>query len=202
MDKALSPWVKYSSTEKYNEELMRMYGMDGSTQAAMGGFQAMTQDLLTVLNDVPFTIPPYFALIARAIVTLEGVALQGDPDYSLIMEAYPFVARKLLRDDRPEIQRSLQEALYGNRGNLSTARLSTLLNGALGVVAKSQGGVFVDFDSIPEDGVALEVAVKYLLSNSSRSLRNLLASELENVADLLLRQGLRKAFGALAPNVP
>jgi aarF domain-containing kinase len=61
----------------------------------------MTQDALTVLNDIPFTIPPYFALIARAVVTLEGVALQGDPDYGLIMEAYPFVARKLLRDDRP-----------------------------------------------------------------------------------------------------
>ena len=29
------------------------------------GFQAMTQDALTVLNDVPFSIPPYFALLAR-----------------------------------------------------------------------------------------------------------------------------------------
>lgn len=202
MDKALSPYVKGGGAKKYEEELKRMYGMDGSAGGNVGGFQKMTQDALTVFNDIPFTIPPYFALIARAVVTLEGVALQGDPDYSLIMEAYPFVARKLLRDDRPEIQRSLQEALYGNRGNLSTARLSTLLNGALGVVAKSQGGVFVDFDSIPEDGVALEVAVKYLLSNSSRSLRNLLASELENVADLLLRQGLRKGFTALNSNIP
>merc|ERR1719240_1449800 len=174
MDKALSPWVKYSSTEKYNEELMRMYGMDGSAQAAVGGFQAMTQDLLTVLNDIPFTIPPYFALIARAVVTLEGVALQGDPDYGLIMEAYPYVARKLLRDDRPEVQRALQDVLY-NGGDLSTARLSTLLNGALGVVAKTQGGVFVDFDSIPEDGVALDEALKYLLSDEARSLRALLA---------------------------
>ncbi len=66
-------------------------------QSAVGGFQAMTQDALTVLNDVPFSIPPYFALIARAVVTLEGLALIGDPDYGLIMEAYPFVARKLLR---------------------------------------------------------------------------------------------------------
>jgi predicted unusual protein kinase regulating ubiquinone biosynthesis (AarF/ABC1/UbiB family) len=147
MDKALSPYVKGGGAQRYEEELKRMYGMDGSTQGAVGGFQAMTQDALTVLNDIPFSIPPYFALIARAVVTLEGVALQGNPDYSLIMEAYPFVARKLLKDDRPEIQRALQEALYGSRGNLSTARLSTLLNGALGVVAKSQGGVFIDFDS-------------------------------------------------------
>lgn len=202
MDKALSPYVKGGGAKKYEEELKRIYGMDGTAEKTVGGFQAMTQDALTVLNDIPFTVPPYFALIARAVVTLEGVALQGNPDYSLIMEAYPYVARKLLRDDRPEIQRALQDALYGNGGNLSTARLSTLLNGALGVVAKNQGGVFVDFDSIPEDGVALEVAIKYLLSEKSRSLRNLLATELENVADLLFRQGTRKAFSALSTNVP
>ena len=201
MDKALSPYVKGGGAKKYEEELKRTYGMDGTAQGSVGGFQAMTQDALTVLNDIPFTIPPYFALIARAVVTLEGVALQGDPDYGLIMEAYPFVARKLLRDDRPEVQRALQDVLY-NGGDLSTARLSTLLNGALGVVAKSKGGVFVDFDSIPEDGVALEVALKYLLSRDARSLRNLLAEELENASDLLARQAMRKAFGALTTNIP
>ena len=78
-----------------------MYGMDGSASSAVGGFQQMTQDALTVLNSVPFSIPPYFALIARAVVTLEGIALQGNPDYGLIMEAYPFVARKLLRHALP-----------------------------------------------------------------------------------------------------
>jgi len=202
MDKALSPYVKGGGAKRYEEELKRMYGMDGSAQGSVGGFQAMTQDALTVLNDIPFTIPPYFALIARAVVTLEGVALQGDPNYGLIMEAYPFVARKLLRDDRPEIQQALQDVLYSNGGDLSTARLSTLLNGALGVVAKSKGGVFVDFDSIPEDGVALDIALKYLLSPESRSLRNLLVDELENVSDLLLRQAMRKVFGALTTNIP
>ena len=69
--------------------------MDGSVAGTAGGFQAMTQDALTVLNDVPFSIPPYFALLGRAIVTLEGVALTGDPNYGIIMEAYPFVARKV-----------------------------------------------------------------------------------------------------------
>merc|ERR1719238_2437444 len=201
MDKALSPYVKGGGAKKYEEELKQMYGMDGTAEGTVGGFQAMTQDMLTVLNDIPFTIPPYFALIARAVVTLEGVALQGDPDYGLIMEAYPYVARKLLRDDRPEVQRALQDVLY-NGGDLSTARLSTLLNGALGVVAKTQGGVFVDFDSIPEDGVALDEALKYLLSDEARSLRALLAEEAENVADVLARQAMRKAFGVLSTNVP
>ena len=67
----------------------------------MGGFQAMTQDALTVLNDVPFSIPPCFALLGRAFVTLEGIALQGDPDYAIIQAAYPFVSRKLLSSTGP-----------------------------------------------------------------------------------------------------
>ena len=44
----------------------------------------MTQDALTVLNDIPFSIPPYFALLARAIVTLEGVALSGRDGFVLM----------------------------------------------------------------------------------------------------------------------
>ena len=68
MDKALSPYVKGGGAKKYEEELKNMYGMDGSMDSTVGGFQAMTQDMLTVLNDIPFSIPPYFALLARAVV--------------------------------------------------------------------------------------------------------------------------------------
>ena len=83
----------------------------------------MTQDAITVLNDVPFSIPPYFALLGRALITLEGIALTGNEDYGLIMEAYPFVARKLLSDDRPEIQKALLDVLY-SRDGLRTSRVS------------------------------------------------------------------------------
>ena len=97
----------------------------------------MTQDALTVLNDIPFSIPPYFALLARAIVTLEGIALTGkhpssfslfctrtlcdrmivgNPQYGIVTESYPFVARKLLKEDRPAIQKALQQLLYSPPG--------------------------------------------------------------------------------------
>lgn len=103
MDKALSPYVKGGGAKKYEEELRKLYGMDDNFDSQVGGFQAMTQDALTVLNDIPFSIPPYFAILGRAIVTLEGVALTGDPNYGIILQAYPFIARKLLQSDRPEI---------------------------------------------------------------------------------------------------
>ena len=34
-------------------------------RGSAGGFQQMTQDALTVLNDIPFSIPPYFALLGK-----------------------------------------------------------------------------------------------------------------------------------------
>jgi hypothetical protein len=50
---------------KYEAELRKTYGMDGTIRGSAGGFQQMTQDALTVLNDIPFSIPPYFALLGK-----------------------------------------------------------------------------------------------------------------------------------------
>ena len=205
MDKALSPYVKGGGAKKYEAELKRMYNMDGSLSSTAGGFQAMTQDLLTVLNDIPFSIPPYFALLGRAVVTLEGIALLGNPDYRLVMEAYPFVARKLLREDRPEAQRALQEVLYastqGGGSILQGRRLAVMLNSAMGIVAKSED-VFVDLETIPEDAATLDQSLKYLLQPQAASLRNLLEREAETAADLLLRQSLRKGATRLFAQLP
>ena len=207
MDKALSPYVKGGGAKKYEAELKKMYDMDGSLQSTAGGFQAMTQDLLTVLNDIPFSIPPYFALLGRAVVTLEGIALIGNPDYRLVMEAYPFVARKLLREDRPAAQRALQEVLYASTvggGNiLQGQRLAVMLNSAMGVVARDQSeGAFVDLDTIPEDSISIETGVRYLLSERAESLRKVLEREAIGAADVLLRQGARKSGGRIIAALP
>merc|ERR1719201_1542771 len=188
MDKALSPYVKGGGAKVYEQELKKLYGMeDGSVDGTVGGFQAMTNDMLSVLNDIPFSIPAYFALLARAVVTLEGLALSADPGYGLIIEAYPFVARKLLSSDRPELQQALQQVLYsgttpggeGMRGVITPTRLAGLLNSAAGIVAKQEGQAFVDLDAVPEDGVTASEALQYVLSPSAAALRELLSVEAE-----------------------
>ena len=200
MDKALTPYVKGGGAQGYEKELKKIYGMDGSVSGTAGGFQQMTQDAITVLNDIPFSIPPYFALLGRAIVTLEGIALTGNPNYGIIMEAYPFVARKLLSEDRPEIQKALQEVLYSKNG-LQATRLSVLLNSALGVVSRT-GGTFVDFDTIPEDSLKTGQLLKYLFSEKATSLRNILIEEAVNAGDILLRQAARKSFNTFSQRIP
>jgi hypothetical protein len=162
---------------------------------------------LTVLNDIPFTIPPYFALLGRAIITLEGVALSGDPEYAIIRQSYPFVARKLLREGRPEIQKALQEVLYSKDSSGSTGlkmtRLLALLNNAAGEVATKDGAVFVDLDQIPENGLSFKDGLKFMLSENSEGLRSLLEKEVDTVVDVISRQVFRRAMTeamiALAP---
>jgi predicted unusual protein kinase regulating ubiquinone biosynthesis (AarF/ABC1/UbiB family) len=195
MDKALTPYVKGGGAKKYEEELMKIYGMEDSVQSKVGGFQAMTQDALTVLNDVPFSIPPYFAILGRAIVTLEGVALTGNPDYGIIMESYPFIARKLMSEGAPAIQRALQEVLYtGDGTGFNFNRLLALINNASGAVSTQDGAAFVDLDAVPEDGLTFSEGLKFLLSDDAESLRNLLEPEVDNIVDLITRQILRQGF--------
>lgn len=153
----------------------------------------MTTDMLTVLNDIPFSIPAYFALLARAVVTLEGLALTADPSYGLVVEAYPFVARKLLSSSTPQMQQALQQVLYSSdTTTLTPSRLASLLNSAAGMVGKKDGQVFVDLDAVPEEGLSPSQTFRLLLSSQASSLRPLLTSEASLAADLLLRQAIRK----------
>mmetsp|Transcript_35916 Transcript_35916/g.83770 ORF Transcript_35916/g.83770 Transcript_35916/m.83770 type:complete len:900 (-) Transcript_35916:37-2736(-) len=212
MDKALSPYVKGGGAKKYEAELKKLYDMkEGDVGSQVGGFQAMTQDALTVLNDIPFSIPPYFAILGRAIVTLEGVALVGDPDYGIIMESYPYIARQLVSSERPQIQQALQQVLYGlesgeGAGIKFTRLLSLLNNAAGGTTSRQEGGAFVDLDGIPEDGLDAKSGLKFLLSDRAEGLRSLLVAELDGVADVLLRSSVRRgaeeALRALTPPKP
>lgn len=207
MDKALSPYVKGGGAKKYEEELKKLYGMEEDNMSSqVGGFQAMTQDALTVLNDIPFSIPPYFAILGRAIVTLEGIALTGNEDYGIIMESYPFIARKLLAEGRPEIQQALQEVLFSvtdddASSGLKLNRLFALLNNASGAVGTKEGAAFVDLDQVPEDGLSLGDGFKLLLSDDALSLRKLLEDEVENIADVFFRQITRKGMTEAVVNL-
>jgi len=62
-----------------------------------------------------------FALIIRAISVLEGVALVGDPNFAIVDEAYPFIAKLLLTDQSPRLQASLRYMVGPAVGPLRTA---------------------------------------------------------------------------------
>ena len=55
--------------------------------AASYNFSALSTDLLSATLDIPFSVPPYMALLARSVATLEGIALTGDPGYQMVAQA-------------------------------------------------------------------------------------------------------------------
>ena len=46
-------------------------------------FQELASDLAEITYEYPFKIPPYFALVIRAISVLEGIALVGNPNFAI-----------------------------------------------------------------------------------------------------------------------
>jgi aarF domain-containing kinase len=90
-------------------------------------FQEVAADLAQITFDYPFRIPPYFALIIRAIGVLEGIALVGNPDFALVDEAYPYISKRLLTDDSPRLRESLKYMVYGKGKVFDADRLIDVL---------------------------------------------------------------------------
>jgi aarF domain-containing kinase len=103
-------------------------------QALEGGgakninFQDLAADLAQITFDYPFRIPPYFALIIRAIGVLEGIALVGDPDFAIVDEAFPYISKRLMTDDSPRLREALRYMVYGKSSTFDADRLIDLLD--------------------------------------------------------------------------
>jgi len=57
-------------------------------------FWAVSFDLNKIFYLYPFLVPEYFALITRAMIVLEGIAVTGDPDFDLFRSAYPYSLKR------------------------------------------------------------------------------------------------------------
>ena len=92
-------------------------------------FKAVTDDMSGIMYKFPFKLPPYYALIIRSLITLEGIALSVDPNFKILGAAYPYFARRLMEDENPELRNSLKEMLF-DENNLKLERLDDLLTSA------------------------------------------------------------------------
>eukprot|EP01082_Thalassiosira_pseudonana_P008052 g7011.t1 g7011 contig23:1683239-1685574(-) len=90
-------------------------------------FQDLAADLAEITFEYPFRIPPYFALVIRAIGVLEGIALVGNPNFAIVDEAFPWIARRLMTDDSPRLKAALKYMVYGKEGSFDAENLIDLL---------------------------------------------------------------------------
>ena len=103
--------------------------LGGSLGDSVGSFnfKAITDRFSELMFEYPFRVPARFALIIRAVVSQEGLALRLDPNFRIIAVAYPYVARRLLAGDTREMRDKLLDVIFDADGRLSLDRLESLL---------------------------------------------------------------------------
>lgn len=127
-------------------------------------FAAVTDQFAGLVYKYPFRLPAKFALIIRSLITQEGIALSLDPNFKIIDVAYPYIARRLLTGESPELRRRLIEVLFKD-GKFQWERLENLI-----AIARSD----TNFDLLP----TAQLGIQYLMSEEGRYLRRLLISAL------------------------
>ena len=66
---------------------------------------------------------------SRAFLTLEGVSLAADENYSIIKSCFPYIAKRLVADNDPRAAKALRDMLYGTGSNIDVERLADIAGG-------------------------------------------------------------------------
>ena len=145
----------------------------GSSVAELN-FKSMTDQLSALMYEYPFRVPAYYALIIRSLVTLEGIAINVDPEFKVLSKAYPYISKRLLTDPAPQLRASLQDLLFKD-GEFRWNRLENLLTNA------RSGGEAYDME------VVVDQTLEFLDSERGAFIRDRLVDELVNSIDALGR---------------
>ena len=104
----------------------------------------------------PFRVPSRFALIIRAVVSQEGLALRLDPEFKILKIAYPSIAKKLLTDNSEEILDILLEVVFDKKGQIQIEKVESLLN----ILFKDSENINSDLIPVANAGLKLFVSKK------------------------------------------
>ena len=141
--------------------------------AEVGSFNLknVTDKFSKLMYSYPFRVPSRFALIIRAVVSQEGLALRLDPEFKILKIAYPYIAKKLLTDNSDEILEILLEVVFDNEGGIQIEKVESLLN-----------TLFKDSENMNSDLIPVASAgLKLFLGKKGTDIRkNLLLSLIKN----------------------
>jgi predicted unusual protein kinase regulating ubiquinone biosynthesis (AarF/ABC1/UbiB family) len=150
-------------------------------------FKSITDQLSALMYEYPFRVPAYYALIIRSLVTLEGIAINVDPDFKVLSKAYPYVAKRLLTDPSPQLRASLKDLLFKD-GSFRWNRLENLLRNA----GRSQ-----DYDL----NQVLNQTLEFLLSERGDFIRENLVEEIVKAIDAYGRRTFDKVTYSLLERI-
>lgn len=145
-------------------------------------------------NSDVFRIPEYFVYMARAFSTLEGIGLASNPNYSIMQECFPYLAKRLISDDSPRARGALKMLLYGKENDLDLTKLQELTKGferytsSISSVESSR--------EVSDSGrnVAIEQLANVLLSEDGNYVQELLLRESALALDSTIRNTVMSPF--------
>jgi len=148
--------TKEQDLEQLVDPLKEVLG--GSFGAEVGNFNLknVTDKFSKLMYSYPFRVPSRFALIIRAVVSQEGLALRLDPEFKILKIAYPYIAKKLLTDNSDEILEILLEVVFDNEGRLQVEKVESLLN----TLFKDTENINTDLIPVANAGLRLFVSKK------------------------------------------
>jgi predicted unusual protein kinase regulating ubiquinone biosynthesis (AarF/ABC1/UbiB family) len=130
-------------------------------------FQDVTNSFAPLLYEYQFRIPADFAYIVRAIMTLEGISLQLDPEFDVWAVSAPYAARMMLTFPNASLRRRLLDELVTDEGALDWQRL-----GQLSALAAHDTPFRLETEGLAEP------ALEMLLSPEGAGLRRALVDDL------------------------
>ncbi len=130
-------------------------------------FQEVTNSFAPLLYEYEFRIPINFSLIVRAIMTLEGISMQLDPQFDIWAVSAPYAARMMLTIPNARLRQRLLDELLTEDGGLDWQRVGDLV-----ALAAHDTAFRLEAEGLVEPALAL------LLSPEGRTLRRALVAEL------------------------
>jgi predicted unusual protein kinase regulating ubiquinone biosynthesis (AarF/ABC1/UbiB family) len=121
-------------------------------------FKTITDEFSELMYEYPFRVPSKFALIIRSLITQEGLALSLNPRFKIVEVSYPYVSRRLLTGESPQLRRRLLDVLIKD-GKFQWQRLENMI-----AIARADVG----FDILP----TAQLGLQYLVSEEGQYLRN------------------------------
>lgn len=89
-------------------------------------FKELTYDLAEVVYEYPFRLPANFTYVMRALMTLEGIGIVTDPEFSFFETAKPFAKEFMLRREGKVFREMIFNKLTGRENGESKIEWSKM----------------------------------------------------------------------------
>jgi predicted unusual protein kinase regulating ubiquinone biosynthesis (AarF/ABC1/UbiB family) len=76
-------------------------------------FKELTYDLAEVMYEYPFRLPANFTYVMRALMTLEGIGIVTDPEFSFFETAKPYAKEFMLKREGKHFRKLILDKLTG-----------------------------------------------------------------------------------------